>query len=107
MPRSPGLPSPRVSKLSVDIGAIGHGLAARAPESDARVVTLNAAADSLATAAAGLTGAAIHPQAGAWIGLVCRAPSAPPVSNDAVAGIFQNIGAHQLARGRNHRLHLV
>ena len=58
------------SDSTVDVSAVGHGLAARAPEGDARVGALNAAANRLAAAAAGLAVAAVDPEARAGVGLV-------------------------------------
>ena len=69
---------------SIDIGTVGHGLAARAPEGDACVRPLNAAANGLSASAAGLTVAAVDPNAGCRVGRVRCAASCAGVGDECV-----------------------
>src|ERR1035437_8723016 len=78
--------------LTIDLAAVGHGLAARTPERNARIRALDARADRLAAAAAGLTFTAIHPMARSGVRLVRRAAPPAAISDESVARIFHHIG---------------
>ena len=97
--RSPAYPS--------TIRTIRHGLALRAPEGDARIRPLNAAANCVRRSDGTVRRAPINPQARAWIGLMRRAPLPSAISHDRVAGIFKHIGADQLLRRGNCGLQLL
>src|ERR1700722_4732422 len=97
----------RFETLSVNIGPVGHELAFRAPEGDARIEGLQPLANRLSAFAATVAVPAVNPQARAWIGLMRRATLAPPVRDDRVARVFHHVGFHKATGCHNDQRDLL
>src|SRR5579859_1427599 len=73
-------------------------LADRAPVSAAGIWALQSALDDGAATSAGLAFAAVDPEIFAGVGVAGRPAVFAVVSNDAVAGVFEDVGGEQLSR---------